>query len=635
LKKTFLILTIFILHPLDGYPQYVVDSLIFIQSTPIINNLNTNFDKQLNTYILSSSFNFIKPLDSFLFKVNENYSSSFIHSAVQSIREENFLRFSAAYKINPYFNVGILTNNNILSDSRNIEINQASQSSAAFYAMYKPEEKIYVSPFFGYITNEQTGEKDFGNTYGVEGLLDTIQFSDSYLYSQIKFRNEDISPRKNTIRYYNFVLTNNFSYNSGNIINASYSQNRKDFYFSVDSVTAIKYNISNNIQSRIESNYFLQDRFTTKQFLDLFDLDLTGRFLWRTIDRNTRYKDFFTNSSSGIFDTRINELRVEFESMASYNSSFFNGYLKFMYGERDENHLTKNFDGADQVLYEERSDIENRKNNKALKGTLIFNGIFNLSKTDFITLSLYQNKLKYDTPSIDNYDDRDEMLSIAKLQYTKLLTPFFEFFVNTDVTFNRTVYIFSKQSSNNNINRIIRLNTGGNYRGKYFSTRNSFEVSANYTVYDYEDINPNFKSFSFRQFTARDSSSIKLNRNLTFSTYGYIKFSEQGDLKWASFSTNPTRFLQEVFSESKFTVNYSPTWFSLGIRIFSLNTYKYDVGKKVIDSKFLSLAPLTEIIILMKESLYLRLYGWYEFITLNDIDNREEANLSIQATWNF
>ena len=634
MKKILLAAAIILFIAPKAFSQNAIDSLMFIQPLHFKNSLSTIFDKQLNTYLLSSSFNLYKSFNSLEFKINENYSSSFIRSAIQSTREENFLRFSATYTLIPNLDIGILANNNNLSDSRNIEINQASQSSAALYTIYKPADSIYVSPFFGYITNEQTGEKDFGSLYGIEALLDTIQFSDSYLYSQIKIRNENISPRKNTMRYYNFILTNNFGFNSGNLLNASYSQDRKDFYFIADSVTSADYNITNNIQSRIESNYFLQDRFTTRNFLDLFDLDMTGKFLWRTIDRDTRYIDINLNSSN-IYDTKINELQLKFESTVLYNSSFFNGSLKFMYGERDENHLTKNIDGTNQILYQERSAIENRKNNKALTGTLIFNGTFKLSSTDFLSLSLYQNKLKYDTPSTDNYDDRDEMLSIARLQYSKFLTPFFEFFIITDATINRTDYIFSEESSNNNINRVLKLNAGGNYRGKYFTSQNSFEVSANYTVYDFEDINPNYKSFSFRQFTAKDSSTIKLNRLLSFSTYGYIKLSEQGDLKWASFTTNPTRYLQEIYSESKFTVDHNPASFSVGARVFSLNTYKYNIGEKVIDSQYLSLAPLTEIVILIKESLYLRLYGWYEFITLNSGDKKEEANLSIQASWNF
>jgi hypothetical protein len=634
LKTVALTVVIIFLLTAKGFSQYVVDSLMFIQPAPLTDILTTGFEKQLNTYLLTSSLNLTKSFDNIAFSLKENYNSSFIRSAIQSIREENFLRFSTSYNINRYLNLGILANNNDLSDSRNIEINKATQSSAAFYTQYKPEDRIYISPFFGYITNDQTGEADYGSLYGIEGLFDDIKFSDSYLTSQIKFRNEDISPRKNTIRYFNFILTNNFSDISGNIINASYSQNRKDFYFAADSLTAREYNITNNIQSRIESNYFLQDKFTTKSFLDLFDLDFTGSFLWKTVDRDTRYRYSLPNASS-LFDTKVNELNLGFESMATYNSSFFNGTIKLIYSNRDENHLTKNYNGANQIQYQETSSTEDRKNNKALRGALVFNGIFNLSKTDHITLSLYQNKLQYDTPSTDNYDDRDEMLSIIRLQYSKSLSPFFGFFINTDATISTTDYIYSEESSNNNINRIIRLNVGGSYRGKYFSTINSFEVSANYTVYDFEDINPNYRSFSFRQFTARDSSTVKLSRDLSFSTNGYVKLSEQGNLKWASFSTNPIRYLEEIFSESKFIVNYGWVQFSLGARVYSLNTYNYNNGEKVIDSKFLSLAPLTEIVILMKESLYLRLYGWYEFITQNAANKREEANLSFQTTWSF
>ncbi|HKI79268.1 MAG TPA: hypothetical protein VKA26_12060 [Ignavibacteriaceae bacterium] len=615
-------------------PQAVVDSLQFLKSEPIKNLLLTNFDKQLNTYILNTTLKYNNSFGRFVLNLEENYNSSFIRSAIKSVRDEHSLRFSSAYRINNKFSLGVLANNNIFSDSRHIEINQASQTSAALFTQYSPEENIKISPFFGFINNEQTGEQDYGYLYGAEGSLENIHFSESNLLSQIKFRNEDISPRKNSIRYMNFILTNFFNENSGNIINASYSQNRKDFYFPADSITSLDFNISNNIQSRIETNYFLQDRFLTKDFLDMFDLDITGSFLWRTIDRETRYKSLIVNSSS-LFDTKINELRIDFDSFTTYNSDIFNGSLRLTYSERDEKHITKNYEGTDQIAFQEKQDQESRKNNQTLRISAAFTGEFFLSKSDKISLSLYQNKLRYDTPSSLNFDDRDEMLSIIRLQYSKLLTPFFELYVNTDATISQTVYIFSEKSSNNNVNRILRLKAGGNYRGKYVTSLNSFEVSANYTVYDYEDINPNYKSFSFRQFTARDSTSLKLNRRLIFSTYGYLKLSEQGDLKWASFSTHPTRYLQEIYSESKLTVFYNLVRFSIGARIFSLNSYNYKITEKIIDSKFLSIAPLTEVIISENDSLYFRLYGWYEFINLSGSENKEEANLSIQMNWNF
>ena len=634
MKKLSLAAIIILFLSINIYSQNVVDSLQFIKVYPDKNVLTSNFNKQLNTYLLLSALKYDNEFGKFRLSLNENYKSSYTRAGISSTREEHFLRLSTSYRLSPKFSLGILTNNNILSDSRQIDFNKASQTNAAFFTVYNPINRIYISPFFGYSYNEQTKENDYGYLYGTETLIDNILLSDNTLYSELKFRHEDIAPRKNSMQYYNFILTNQLSGNTGNIINASYSRNRKDFYFAADTIVANEFNIRNNIQSRIETDYFLQDRLVTKSFFDLIDLDLTGRFLWRTIDRDTRYRSLAENTTS-IFDTKINELRVELESIATYNSDFFNGNLRLSYSERDEKHITKNFEGVNQLLFEERSDLEGRKNNKAMRATASFTGSFNFSRSDIVTLSLYQNKLRYDTPSAQNFDDRDEMLSIARIQYLKKLTPFFDIFVNTDATISQTVYIFSEKSSNNNINRILRLKTGGYYHGKKFSSLNSFEVSANYTVYSFEDINPNFQSFSFRQFTARDSSSIQFNRRLSFSTFGYIKLSEQGSLKWASFSTNPTRYLQEIYSESKFTVNYETLWFSLGARVFSLNTYNYKVAEKVIDSKFLSIAPLTEITVAVRDSLYLRVYGWYEFISLSEGQNKQEANLSIQMNWNF
>ncbi|MGA7838517.1 MAG: hypothetical protein WB996_11155, partial [Ignavibacteriaceae bacterium] len=484
MKKLSLAAIIILFLSINIYSQNVVDSLQFIKVYPDKNVLTSNFNKQLNTYLLLSALKYDNEFGKFRLSLNENYKSSYTRAGISSTREEHFLRLSTSYRLSPKFSLGILTNNNILSDSRQIDFNKASQTNAAFFTVYNPINRIYISPFFGYSYNEQTKENDYGYLYGTETLIDNILLSDNTLYSELKFRHEDIAPRKNSMQYYNFILTNQLSGNTGNIINANYSRNRKDFYFAADTIVANEFNIRNNIQSRIETDYFLQDRLVTKSFFDLIDLDLTGRFLWRTIDRDTRYRSLAENTTS-IFDTKINELRVELESIATYNSDFFNGNLRLSYSERDEKHITKNFEGVNQLLFEERSDLEGRKNNKAMRATASFTGSFNFSRSDILTLSLYQNKLRYDTPSAQNFDDRDEMLSIARIQYLKKLTPFFDIFVNTDATISQTVYIFSEKSSNNNINRILRLKTGGYYHGKKFSSLNSFEVSANYTVYSF------------------------------------------------------------------------------------------------------------------------------------------------------
>ena len=205
MRKISSILLIFFLSISTTFSQNIVDSLQFIQSEIPANNFKTNFDKQLNTYRLLSSFQYNNTFGKFRLNLKENYNSSYFRSTISSVRDEHFFNLSGIYNVTNKINTGLLVTNNILSDSRHIEINQASQSSVAFFTQYTPEEKITISPFGGIITNEQTGEKDIGALYGIEGIVDNVLLSDNSLLSQIKIRNEDISPRKNSIRYYNFI----------------------------------------------------------------------------------------------------------------------------------------------------------------------------------------------------------------------------------------------------------------------------------------------------------------------------------------------------------------------------------------------------------------------------------------------
>ncbi|HAB54684.1 MAG TPA: hypothetical protein DCE80_21330, partial [Ignavibacteriales bacterium] len=277
-----------------------------------------------------------------------------------------------------------------------------------------------------------------------------------------------------------------------------------------------EFNVANNIQSRIETSYLIQDSLHYNNLFSMFSLDVAGIVNWRKVERDTRYKSI-QNATSSIFDTEINELKLDFESMLSYESRNFNGLLRLLYSERDEKNLAKRLPLVSENLYQDRLQLEGRKNNNSIRASLSFLGNLRLSQSDQFYISVLHNKLRYDTPSKDNFDDRDELLSIVRLRYTRQFTPFFEGFINTEGTYNQTVYIFSQKSSNNNINRILKLAAGGSYRGANLTSVNSFEVSANYTVYDFQDLNPNIKSYSFRQFTASDSTNYLFNKKLKLS----------------------------------------------------------------------------------------------------------------------
>lgn len=629
---------IIFLYPVFLSAQKLTDSLDFYINTKEKNNLTTKLEKQLNTYYFNSLFRFNGFTGNFFYDLDENFNSTLINSTDKSIRDEHYFNLKGQYQLSDPWRIGLLASNNILSDSRKIEINSASISNAALFTNYSPISKITLSPFLGYTVNRQVGEDDKGALLGIEGLVDNLDIQGWKINGDVRYRDEDISPRKNTLRNLAFTAANQFDENVSNNIGLKFYQTRKDFYYAADSATISNYNVVNNIQSRTETGYLGEDRLNYNHILPFLSLDFLGRINYRSIDRDTRYKLQQITSTSA-FDTKINELKLEIESNALITTEKFTGIVRVNYSERDEKNIAKDYPGQTSIFYEnlfnQASQLEAIKNNTTNRGSLTFSGNYTFTQDDRLFFSLYQNKLKYDTPTSGNFDTRDEVLSMVRFKFSHAFTPYFTGFVNFEGTYNHVVYIYSENSSNNNVNRVYRFSSGGEYKGKNLTSLNTFEVSANYTVYDFEDINPNYRSFSFRQFNAVDSTTLKLGKKFFITHYGYVKLSEQGDLRWASFSTKPTRFIQEIYSEPKLNYVISKIIIAGGLRLFELNTFTYQVKLRIPESEYVSIGPVTEISVVMDTSLFFRLYGYFEFITINNSSGRKQASFTMQTIWNF
>ncbi len=638
MKKSLLIL---LLYSITAWCQVRSDSLVILGNYSTRKNISSSFDKQLNTYNLRSILTYGQRVDNLLFVVSENFNSTIIKLKPKNIKDEHYFSFFSEYKFSKFFSTGLVLNNNILADDKNLGLSDASLLNSVLYAKFITDEKISIAPFGGITTNEQVKENDKGYIYGIEGKTDNIQVSDFELQSSMKLENDDISPRKNTLRYFDVNMSNSFDEHLNNYLSANYQQSRRDFYFKADSSVISDFKLTNNIQSRTESNYFIQDRIGYLNPASSFTLDLLTRIVWRDIDRDTRYRSL-NNISQSMFDVKVNEFRLEFESFLGYKTDLFDGKFKFFFSERDEKHVAKRITSANifqndeiETAFEERSKNESQKNNTAGRLSLTINGGFKISSKDSLQIDLLHNKLKYDTPSSDNFDDRDELLTIVRLKYLRSLSPFFNAFVNIEGSINHIVYIFSERSSNNNKQSIIRLNTGGIYNSNMFYSKNLFEVSANYTVYDFDDVSANNKSFSFRQLSMVDSTSIQLTKKVFSSLYTYLKYSEQGDFKWSDFSGKPIRDLLEIYFEPKLNVKYQTMVYGIGIRYLTLKTYLYKNLVKNRESDYSSIGPLAEANVSVNTKLLLRFYGWYEFIKTEDSKRKEQANVNLQMIWSL
>ncbi len=615
------------------FAQLNKDSLLFSPQLYSSKQFTNSYEKQLNTHNFNVLAKYYFSSKDLFFGIKENFNSTIIKTTSTYIKDEQYLWALGQFSFDHKVKVGLHFNNNIYSDDRNIGVNKASLLTASFYLKYIPVEKFQITPFVGIEQSNQIGISDVGLIYGAEGNIDRYETGDFEINSLFKLHNENISPRKNSLRILSFDLKNKFEENFSNTVSAYYSQHRRDFYFLADQITASEFDITNNIQSRTESSYFVQDRI---QFLpndSPISFELQGRVAWRGIDRETRFISTKSVASSN-YDTKIEEFKLEFSSISEYNTKDFLLSLRFSFSERDEKHQPVRYEGLSTLTFEERKRLEEQKNNSSQLANLSLSSVWSLSSFDRIIFNLFHRKLIYNTPGKENYDDRDELLSIGRIMYEHQFNYFFKAFVNLEASLNKTIYIFSERSANNNLKRTLKFSTGGTFQTGKLTSVNSAEVSANYTVFDYEELNPNFRSYSFRQFAFRDSSQFKLSNSANILVAGYIKISEQGDFKWSNFAEKPQRYLQEIFAEPKLNYDYYGFLFGIGARYFALATFNYKNGTiKTKASNYSSIGPLAEITYFIANRMSLKLLGWLEYINAEDNTKREMAKLSIRLNY--
>ncbi|MGQ7720772.1 hypothetical protein [Melioribacter sp. OK-6-Me] len=593
--------------------------------------LRNSVDKQLNTHIFNTRLSYNYILSDLFVGLEENFNSTVVKSADKNIKDEQYFRLLLRYKFNNYFRTGILFYNNLYKDNRPLSINKTYVTQATFFAGFQPWEKFEMTAFGGKSSNNQIDETDNGLVYGAEINLAPTNIDEFIFSSFMKFQNEDISPRKNSFRYVKFELNNELE-NLRNFISFNYSVQKRDFYFKADSITSYEFGINNNIQSRDEANYQIIDRLTFGQSNSPLKMGLLGKLYWKQVKRVTRYVSII-NTTSSSFDSEIQEMNLELGSNVDYTTDKLKVLFKFTYSERDENHKPREIEGLSQIIFNQRANTEALKNNFSKIAHISLSSLYKITSNDLLTFNLYHRKLQYDTPSAENYDDRDELLSTATLTYLKKLSRIFAAFINLEGTFNKTVYIFSQRSSNNNVQRILKLGTGGIIESNKFRSVNTAEVSANYTVFDYEKLNPNYKSFSYRHLLLKDSTLAAVFNNINFFVTTYIKFSEQGDFNWDNFSASPIRFLSEFYAEPKLIFDIEGLKVGFGIRYFLLDAYNYASGlEKKLASTYKSIGPIASARYIINNKIDFTFDGIYEFISSSN-NNRNVINFSMNLNY--
>jgi hypothetical protein len=624
-------------------PQPVAEFLS--ESTDSLSRRNSAaifFERNLNTFNWIGRAKIDTTYGSTAFDLDEQYSSNIIQIDQTETRKrlqsnQNNVSLQVSHPVLPGLNTRAEWSSLNYSDDKAVGLSSASSYALLGGFEYVPAQFVAVSSMAGYRWEKQLAMSDKGPSYTLAADAHGIVLDGYQLAGTAQFHRDQLDPRILDRHFARIGAEKTFSGITRDSVLVSFSRNRREFY-------AFTINPSAGGESRIESR--TENVFS---FTNLLDYEIERNFLAtlfvattnRSLDRDLRSFRVVPDSTVQ-FDTEISEFRLDTYLQAIYRSddSSRTASARFFYTERDEAHRATppGFSSPNiEILFNGRNRQEQTKDNLSRRTSIAGTLGLPLSLSDHLSVSGTASILRYDTASELNVEDRDEQLAAVTIMTTHRISQFLDLSISLDGILSHVVYLLKERSANNNYNRILRLSPRVMYRPfSGFVSVNTFEVLANYTVYDFEEQVALVRSFSYRQFGWTDSTSIELSPKLGLDFFSYLKLYERGQLSWSDFTERPENsFVDKTYAlQARFTPE-SGSQFAVGIRYFSQSRYTYEPAGKRLDLFLRSVGPTCSITWEVSQFSRLSLRGWYEQRQFADGAARSLANMSLNILINF
>lgn len=613
----------------------------FIDSNIVRNFTYTNFDNNLLSANLTSKINLNIENNNLNFYIKNFYSSSVTKLEKNFFRDLDNVKTGLGYTLKNGVNLSANYLGKFFSDDKTLQFKGTNSNmfyGSALYDRPVGGASVYSLINAGYKLEDQFDEKNRGPSLSGEFDIYNLSINDYLIDGQLKLGYENLDPRKNNYVISRLYVDKTFTDNlAKNEFDGTYSRIRKDFYFPADLLTIKQFGVNNNIEKRTENLMKLFDRFdySITRHVDFY---ITANPYYRSVKQENYYLPVTTVTAPSIYDTDIQELIIGGDAALRFNYRKIDMQFKTSYSERDEKHLLINGNRISSNFIKQIEDQELTKNNHSALFKTTAEIYYNLSLINRLEFVASGSMLKYDTPSDQNFDDRDELnyLFYFGHRYNNLknlvLTNSF------DMNLYHTVYILAEKSANNNWNRVIRFTSKSIFTpSENFRNVGIFGVLANYTVYDFEDIISSVKSYSFRQFNLKDSVITVLSRHVTTDLYGEIKLYERGELNWSDFSTRPINYFEDKIINAEL-IYFFNNFISLsgGYRFFEQRRFNYVSGERVFDTYIRTFGPFGKFKLNWRENSRIELLASYDFYRYGDGSPRSQnGNIFVNAVWNF
>jgi hypothetical protein len=463
-------------------------------------------------------------------------------------------------------------------------------------------------------------------------------------------------------------LISNFSESGYNDASGGAYFKRRDFFFQKDTSGSLAK------QERGEIGFDIHDGlvypFISKHLLGSFHVDLSPHQITRrtpSIDI-TAFPTTVLTTSTFLVPSTTSALEADLDGRIDYfigealdtsRMTQFSAEMKFEEKSETSDIIQGETGSLSSLEVKKLSDALGQTSFDGKQTALTLSANFPLASYDALHIDFSSRMYRYDTPSKDNHDDRDELNLGSILQYSHYFSKEFALINELHLTESHLVYLESDRSLQNYVSKTISFASQTLYHSPSFEHQMRGEVFANYSVYDFaspiSDVN-GIRDYLIRGVNGSDSIRISLGKLPEWNVftaiegifdlrlyergaYNAIGFSERPILRTSEFSGDLTLNVTDGFSPS-------PTLIKIGARAFFLRRYSPIVTSSVSDLELQEhlnrVGPLFIIIIDQLELKGPRLYGsvWYSFVEqkifdTNITNSSRQVEARLSAQWTF
>lgn len=613
----------------------------FIDSNITRNFVSTNLTNNILSASLDSKLNLVNSYKNIKYFLKNYYSSDVTKLSQNLFRDFDNVKTGVGYSLNENVVTYLKYTGMFFSDDKNIQLKGTSSNLFTLSGEYQGAVSgvnITSTADAGYKFEKQIGELNKGLSFEGQMDFENLNVSDYFVNGQLKLGYEHLTPRRNSTIFSRLNIDKSFSDNlAHNELDATFSRIRKDFYFPADPITVSEFGAVNNIEQRIESIIKAYDRFdyTVSNSIGLY---LTFNPYYRDITKVNYYVPVSTTAAPSIYDTEIQELSIDGEAAMNIDLKKLSAQIKMYYMERDEKHSLLNSSRLQSNFIGQTQDLETSKNNHSSLFKLSGDFFYNLTRSNRFELLGTSSIFRYDTPRNLTFDDRDELNILFYIAHRYDNFNNFQLINSVDLSLYHTVYLLSEKSANNNWNRVLRLTSKNIFTPmKNFKTINTFSVLANYTVYDFEDLVSDVKSYSFRQFNVKDSTTWRFSGDFGVDVYTELKLYERGELNWREFSERPVNYFDDRIINAQLDYFFNKfVTFSGGYRYFEQRMFNYINGDKIFSTSVKTYGPMLRLRADVQKYSYIDLVASYDTYSYgNTLPSTSNGSLYLTVQWNF